>query len=99
VVNLVKNSCSSLDNYPNPFSSQTNIEFEISSKSKVVLEIYTLNGQKIKQLVNDEMSAGKHSLVWNARDEANSQVDPGLYLCRMQVDNQAELSKQMVVVK
>jgi hypothetical protein len=98
-VNTVKNSTSSLDNYPNPFRTQTKIEFEINSTSKVVLEIYTINGQKIKQLVNEEMSAGKHSVVWDVRKGENSKVEPGVYVCRMLIGNQKELSKQIVVLK
>jgi flagellar hook assembly protein FlgD len=88
-----------LDNYPNPFSNHTNIAFEIAEKSKVVLEIYSLNGQKIKQLINSEMPAGKHSISWNARNENNSKVEPGFYVCRMLVGNQAKFSRQMLVVK
>ena len=98
-VNDLKLNNSQLNNYPNPFSSLTNIAFEITAKSKVVLDIYTLNGQKIKQLVNIEMSAGKHSIPWNARNENNSKVDPGVYVCRMLVGNRAEFSRQMLVVK
>ena len=98
-VNDVKQNPEKLDNYPNPFSNQTNIEFEIIAKSKVVIEIYTINGQKIKQLVNDEMAAGRHSIPWNARNENNSQVEPGVYICRLLVGSQNELSRQMMVVK
>jgi hypothetical protein len=95
---LKQNNCQ-LDNFPNPFSTKTNIVFEISSKSKVVLEIYALNGQKIKQLANNEMSAGKHSVVWDASNRDNSKVDPGVYLCKMLVGNQVAISRQMLVVK
>jgi len=98
-VNDLKQNNSQLDNYPNPFSSQTNIAFEINAKSKVVLDIYSLNGQKIKQLVNVEMSAGKHSIPWNARNDNNSKVEPGVYVCRMLVGNQTEFSRQMILIK
>ena len=54
---------------------------------------------KIKQLINGELLAGKHSVVWNARNGENSKVEPGVYVCRMLLGNQAELSKQLVVVK
>jgi len=97
-VNDLKLNNRQLDNFPNPFSNHTNIAFEISAKSKVILEIYTLNGQRVKQLVNTEMVAGKHSIPWNARNENNSQVEPGIYVCRMLVGNQTETSKQMLVV-
>jgi hypothetical protein len=99
VVNDLKQNNSQLNNYPNPFSSQTNIAFEITAKSKVVLDIYTLNGQKIKRLVDSEMSAGKHSVSWDARNEASSKVEPGVYVCRLLVGNREELSRQMLLVK
>jgi len=98
-VNDLKQNSRQLDNYPNPFSNNTNISFEISAKSKVVLEIYALNGQKIKQLVNAEMVAGKHSIQWNARNDNNSPVEPGVYVCRLLVGNKAEFSKQMFVTR
>jgi hypothetical protein len=98
-INDLKLNNSQLDNYPNPFSIHTNIKFEITAKSKVVLEIYSLNGQKIKQLANTEMSAGNYSIPWNARDENNSNVEPGVYVCRMLVGNKSEFSRQMLVVK
>lgn len=98
-VNEIKENSNQLKNFPNPFRVQTNIAFEISVKSKVVLEIYSLNGQKIKQLVNNEMSAGRHSIPWNACNDKNALVEPGLYICRMSVGNQKEFSRQMLVVK
>ena len=98
-VNDFKQNSRQLDNYPNPFSNYTNISFEITAKSKVVLEIYSLNGQKIKQLVNNEMVAGKHSIQWNARNENNSKIEPGVYVCRMLIGNQSEFSRQMLVVR
>jgi flagellar hook assembly protein FlgD len=63
-----------------------------------VLEIYNLSGQKIKQLLNNEMSAGKHSIQWNARNENNLRVDPGVYVCRMMIGKQTQFSKQMVLI-
>lgn len=88
-----------LDNSPNPFGNHTNISFEITENSKVVLEIYNLSGQKIIKLLNSEMSAGKHSITWNARNDNNLQVEPGVYVCRMMIGNQSQFSKQMLVVR
>lgn len=98
-VNDIKQNSNQLNNYPNPFSNFTNISFDLNSNSKVILEIYSLTGQKIRQLINTEMSAGKHSIQWNTRNENNSQVKPGVYVCRMLIGNQAETSKQILVVR
>ena len=96
-VNDLKQNTNQLDNYPNPFVNHTNITFELTAKSKVVVEIYSLSGQKIKQLINLEMSAGKHSIQWNAQNDNYSKVEPGVYICRMLVGNKSEFSRQLVV--
>lgn len=85
--------------YPNPILKLTNIEFELVAKSKVVLEIYTLSGQKITRLVDSEMPEGKYSVIWTTRDNDNSLVAPGIYICRLSVGNQAAISQQMQVIK
>jgi len=88
-----------LENYPNPFTNQTNIQFQLTNKSKVNIEIYSIDGQKVKQLVNEQMIAGKHSVTWNARNEANSPVQPGTYICRMVIANKAGQVTRMLIVK
>lgn len=88
-----------LDVFPNPFTNQTNISFGLESNSNVVLEIYNTNGQKINQLINGEIAAGKHLVSWNAKNFSHSKVEPGVYICRMLVGNQTELSKQILVVE
>lgn len=98
-VNDLKMNDNQLDIFPNPFRNQTNISFEITEKAKVVIEIYNLSGQKIKQLINIEMSAGKHSIPWNACNENNLRVEPGVYFCHMTIRNQAQFSKQLLVFR
>lgn len=92
-------SSSILEIYPNPFSAQTNVQFELKNTAHVLIEIYSISGQKVRQLVNSELIAGKHSVKWDARNESNSLVHPGSYFCRMVIDNQADQTKQMLIVK
>jgi len=98
-VNELKMDENQLENSPNPFRDQTKISFELTEKAKVTLEVYNLNGQKIKQLLNNEMSAGKHAVQWNVRNEHNIQTEPGVYICRMLIDNQSQFTRQMLVIK
>ncbi len=87
-----------LEIYPNPFSNKTNLTFEINEKSRVVIDIFTLNGQKVKQVVNDDFPAGKYIIPWNAQNENNSKVESGIYVCRLSAGKEIEYSKQMLVV-
>ena len=88
-----------LSNYPNPFSSQTNVQFELKYKAHVLIEIFSMNGQKVRRLVNSELIGGKHSVIWNAQTDTNSLVQPGTYICRMVIDNQGNKINRLIIVK
>ena len=45
-------------NFPNPFNPTTQISFSIEKKSKVLLEIYDINGRKIETLINNKSPMG-----------------------------------------
>ncbi len=69
-------------NYPNPFNPVTKIQFELPSHSKVTLKIYNLLGEVLLTLVDEEMSAGIHSLIFNG-DQLNS----GVFFYRLRAIN------------
>ncbi|HEX2897803.1 MAG TPA: M6 family metalloprotease domain-containing protein, partial [candidate division Zixibacteria bacterium] len=52
-------------NYPNPFNPYTTISFSLPVNSQVGLEIYNLKGELTASLVNQRLSAGNHSYVWD----------------------------------
>lgn len=66
-------------NYPNPFNPTTNIKFSLKADSKVLLSIYNVRGQKVKTLINDNMEAGYHTIVWDGRDDSGKSVSSGVY--------------------
>ncbi len=74
-------------NTPNPFNPSTTISFSITAKdakdSKI--DIYNSKGQKVKQLVSDQLSAGQHTVVWNGDDDNGKPVSSGVYLYRLRV--------------
>ncbi len=93
----VKNS--NLQNYPNPFNPTTTISFSITQNSDFVnLEIYNVKGQKVKQLVSSQLSAGQHSVEWNGKNENNKSVTSGIYYCRLKSGNSVN-SKKMILMK
>ena len=84
----------SLDqNYPNPFNPSTKIEFSIPEDvNNVTLTIYNALGQRVAELVNSKMEAGKYSYVWNARDVAT-----GLYIYELRTDKFVSVKKMMLL--
>ncbi|MDY6915778.1 MAG: PKD domain-containing protein [Candidatus Cloacimonadota bacterium] len=85
-------------NYPNPFNPQTSIEFALKEPGKVELSIYNLKGQKVCTLVDQNLPADKHSIVWNGRDEHNNRVASGIYFYRLQTARQV-ITKKMMLLK
>jgi beta-glucanase (GH16 family) len=80
-------------NYPNPFNPATQIEFSIPESGHVNLEVVNLMGQSVATLANGVMSAGNHSVSFDA-----SELSSGVYIYRLQAGNQV-ITKKMTLVK
>ena len=87
-----------LPNYPNPFNPSTTIQVRVLRRQPVRLEIFNLQGQKVRTLWIGELAAGTHRFVWNGRNDANQPVSSGVYLYRLTTDNQS-LSRKTVLLK
>ena len=85
-------------NHPNPFNPTTTISFSLHEEQEVSLEIYNMKGQKVKRLVSSQLSAGKHSILWNGKDEEGKQISSGIYFYRMITDDYSA-SKKMIMLK
>jgi hypothetical protein len=87
-----------IGNHPNPFNPSTTIEFTIPSAGAVNLTIYNTAGQKVRELVAGSQTAGKHSAVWNGRDENGKPVSSGVYIAQLKMEGKVE-SRRMMLVK
>jgi len=83
--------------YPNPFSKQTTIEIFLNEKSNVTLEIFNMNGQKVKTLANKNLNAGKHSFNWNCENDKNTKLPSGIYFYKIQAGNNHSINKLIVI--
>ena len=84
-------------NYPNPFNSGTAIAFDLPYQETVDLAVYTASGQKVATLVQGTRAAGYHQVLWDGRDETGAALASGLYLYRLQVGDQLETRKMLLV--
>ena len=80
-------------NYPNPFNPSTNISFELPENTFVSLVIYDVNGKKVDELINGEMSQGTHDVKWNASNMAS-----GVYFYTLKA-NDVVMTKTMIMTK
>ncbi|MEA1971852.1 MAG: FlgD immunoglobulin-like domain containing protein, partial [Candidatus Cloacimonadota bacterium] len=87
-------------NYPNPFNPTTIISFSVAQTSSfVTLDIYNIKGQKVKQLVNEQLSAGQHSATWNGDDNFSNSVSSGVYFYKLNVNGKSNGLKKMLLLK
>ncbi len=80
-------------NYPNPFNPSTNINFTLPKTTDVQLTVYSMLGQKVATLVNSTLTAGEHSVSWDAQDMAS-----GLYIYRIEAGDFSQ-TKKMILMK
>jgi len=80
----VPNQTVIFNNYPNPFNPDTTIEFVIPENSSVTVYIYNVTGQKIRNLITENLTAGKHVVVWDGRNDAGSTLSSGVYFVRLE---------------
>ncbi len=64
--NTVPTEFSLEQNYPNPFNPTTKIQFSLPVNSDVKLTVYNMLGQEVATLLNEQKSAGTHTLQWNS---------------------------------
>ncbi len=72
-------------NYPNPFTGQTKISYQLNGPARVVISVYNLNGKELKILVNQQMPQGKYEVVWDGKDDSGTSLNSGIYSYRMEV--------------
>ena len=86
-------------NYPNPFNPTTTISFSVAQPSSFVnVDIFNIKGQRVKQLVDEVLSAGKHIAAWNGKDDNGKQAASGIYFYQMKSGDYQQ-SRKMLLLK
>jgi predicted outer membrane repeat protein len=68
---------------PNPFNPRTVVRFAVPEAAAVRLRIFDLRGRAVATLVDGQVAAGNHTVVWDGVDHADRPVAAGVYLLRL----------------
>ena len=79
-------------NYPNPFNPNTIIDFSIPAYGFVKVVVYDALGRKVKELLNQELSAGNYSVDFNASD-----LSSGVYYYRLSTKEFIQMKKSVLL--
>ena len=80
-------------NYPNPFHSSTRISYELSTSGHVSLNVYDMQGRKVRVLVDEYQPAGRKMAILDG-----SHLASGAYIYQLSVGDW-QSTKQLVVVR
>ena len=85
------------NNYPNPFNPITNIRYDIPEVSDVRIDIYNINGQRVRTLVSREHQPGRYKIQWNATNEFGSPVASGMYIYKIHAKDFTSVKKLLLM--
>ncbi len=94
----IPNNTALKGNFPNPFNPSTTISYDLAISGPVRLDIFETSGRLVRTLVNEEQGAGHQNVFWNGRDSNNRNLASGVYLYRLQTDEQVQ-SRRMTLLK
>ena len=79
-------------NYPNPFSVTTQIQYYLKKESLVSLKVYDSSGRALKTLVNANLPSGQHRVPFNASDLSN-----GIYFFQLRTSSFSQVRKMILI--
>lgn len=84
-------------NHPNPFNGSTTIEYTMPEQGRVVLAVYDIRGELVRDFYIGKQSPGVYTIEWNGLNNAGAPVSPGIYFCTLQTDGYSETIKMFLL--
>jgi hypothetical protein len=87
----------SVNNYPNPFNSETIIEYSINEPGYVKIDVFNSSGRLVKRLFDGELNSGNYSVIWNATDTKGNNAESGLYFYKISTGDFTKTKKMILL--
>jgi hypothetical protein len=83
LANRLRNPC------PNPFNPATTIAYSLAGRSHVTIRVYDVAGRVVTTLVDGELEAGPHTIVWDGTTDSGDRAASGVYFMKMEASGDA----------
>ena len=87
-----------LGNWPNPFNPRTRISFSLASSGEAQLELFSIDGRRVRTLAAGHREAGNHDLLWDGLDQRGRPLPSGVYLARLSAAGE-QFTRRMTLLK
>ena len=88
----------SVYNYPNPANPGTSIRYALPEAGLVSIRVYNMNGQRVADLVNADMPAGRHVVRWDGQTSTGQAAATGVYFYRLQFEDRV-MSRKFLLLR
>ncbi len=82
--------------YPNPAIGSVTFSFLLSHPGHVNIAVFNIAGQKVNQLLDSNLSAGSHQLLWRGDDQAGKKLSSGTYI--ITIETEKETANKLIVL-
>ena len=86
-------------NYPNPFSEITSIEYVLPAGSDVTIAVYNVRGQLVYSTTQSRRPAGANTFQWTGVDRTGRRAPSGIYFYRVEIPGQNALTRKAVLLR
>ena len=83
--------------HANPAHGKVSIGFALQAPTRVELTVYDVSGRKVRTVEGGSLAAGRHSLLWDGRDQAGNPVATGAYFYRLTAGEASRVGKVIQV--
>jgi hypothetical protein len=87
---------------PNPFNPATTIAYSLAGRSNVAIRVYDVAGRVVRTLVDGEVEAGEHVIVWDGTTDSGKHAASGVYFVKMETAGQTgalRATRKLVLLK
>ena len=84
--------------WPNPFNPSVKVELYSAREQRIRVAVFDITGRRIRQLLDQEVPAGRLSVDWDGIDDNGNSVPSGVYLIQFQAKGTSD-SRKVVLLK
>jgi hypothetical protein len=85
--------------YPNPVFETATFAYAVPISGVTQMDIYNIRGQKVRNLVNENLDKGYYRSVWKATDDQGDRVGSGIYFCRLRTPDARLKTIKCIVIR
>lgn len=94
---IYSNQIQLLGNYPNPFNITTKFKFYLPEQADIELDIFAINGSKVKSVFSGKLNMGWHEYGWDGTNSDDICIASGSYIFRLKTEQFTKAIKILMI--